>query len=96
MTVDDQEEDRLVWRGSINSILYVVQFNSRLTDAVAQKIANMIRGGKVLSGGIDRFLPAIKKALAQDGPLNDVIETPHSEEGIRSLLRKVEDLLEET
>jgi hypothetical protein len=91
----DEEEGRRNWRGGVNGILYAVQFDRELNDTVVQKIVTMIRKDDVLPGGATRFAAAIHEALAQDGPLNDVIETAHSEVDIRAFLAKVRASLAE-
>jgi hypothetical protein len=84
-----QDEGRRKWRGAVNGILYAVQFDQKLDDTVIEGIVTMIRNEKMIAGGPVFFAAAIEQALGQGVPLNDVIETPHSEASIRAFLEEI-------
>lgn len=83
------------WKGTVNALLYAIQFRPVLDAEEVNDIAEKIIDGQVLSGGAARYAGAIHGALAQDGPIDDVIETPHSDAALRAFLAQVQHLLEQ-
>lgn len=82
------------WAGPINGILYCVQFSRSLDGSEADRISDMIMAGRGLPGGTEVYAEAIRRALAQDGPLNSFMETPHTESQLREFLAMVLERLE--
>ncbi|NJP35643.1 hypothetical protein [Micromonospora thermarum] len=76
------------WKGHVNGILYGIQFDRALDDAVVTRVADGVAGG-LYPGGPAETLDALTQALRYQGPLNDQVEAPHSEESIRAFLGKL-------
>ncbi|MEV4617176.1 hypothetical protein AB0J74_00470 [Asanoa sp. NPDC049573] len=76
------------WKGHINGILYGIQFDPVLDDTVVARVADGVVGG-MYPGDREVTLDAVNEALRSPGALNDVMETPHSEESIRDFLGKL-------
>ncbi|MEU8180021.1 hypothetical protein AB0B85_02295 [Micromonospora sp. NPDC049044] len=81
------------WKGYINGILYGVQFDRTLDDAVVTRVAAGVAAG-LYPGDRAETLDALDQALRSEIPLNDEIETPHSEESIRTFLRNLSTALQ--
>lgn len=64
------------WSGSVNGILYAVQFDPLLDDLVLEEVASLIVSGQVLTKGVAEYSRSIRSALAQGDTLNDQIGTP--------------------
>lgn len=77
------------WRGRLNEILYTLQFRPELDDAVADDLARLIENRQVLTSGADVYASAIASALADPGPLDEQIGTPHSEATLRAFLARL-------
>jgi hypothetical protein len=75
------------WKGHVNGILYGIQFDRVLDDVVA-RVANGVTAG-LYPGGRDETVDALGEALRYQGPLNDQVEAPHSEEDIRAFLHRL-------
>jgi hypothetical protein len=82
------------WRGTVNGLLYSVQFDPELNDAVIDRLTGLILSRRALSRGAAEYLWAIDQALAQDDPLNDAIETPNSDAEFRAFLARLSARLE--
>jgi hypothetical protein len=82
------------WRGPINQILYGIQFTSTLDSTMASQMAEAMVARRYFRDGPQLYLQAIRSSRTYAGPLNDEIETPHSEDAIRSFLALVADQLE--
>lgn len=82
------------WRGPINQILYGIQFTRELDGTQASQIAEAMAARRYFRDGPQVYLQAIRSSRTYTGPLNDEIETPHSESAIRSFLALVADQLE--
>jgi len=78
------------WRGRINEILYTLQFRPQLDDAVADDLARLIVNRQVLTAGPDVYVAAIRQALADSGPLDEQIGTPHSEATLRAFFARLD------
>ncbi len=78
------------WRGRINEILYTLQFRPRLDDAVADDLTRLIANRQVLTAGADVYAASIRQALADPGPLDGQIGTPHSEATLRAFLARLD------
>ncbi|MGN9779613.1 hypothetical protein ACTMS0_28240 [Micromonospora sp. H33] len=76
------------WKGHVNGILYGIQFDRALDDAVVTRVADGVVGG-LYPGDRAETLDALTQALRYPGPLNDQVEAPHSEESIRAFLGKL-------
>ena len=76
------------WKGQVNGILYGVQFDQVLDDAVVTRVAGGVTDG-LYPGNRAETLEALDQALRHPGPLNDEIETHHSEEHIRAFLHQL-------
>ncbi|MFG1867362.1 hypothetical protein [Micromonospora arborensis] len=76
------------WRGHVNGILYGIQFDEALDDRVVTRVADGVRGG-LYPGDRAETLDALAHALRHPGPLNDQIETHHSEQSIRTFLNQL-------
>ncbi|MFF0150067.1 hypothetical protein [Micromonospora sp. NPDC005203] len=85
---------RDLWKGHINGILYGVQFDRALDDSVVARVAGDVTDGRY-PGDRATTLDALEQALRSTIPLNDEIETPHSEESIRTFLRQLATALRE-
>ncbi|MGC4745495.1 hypothetical protein ACLQ28_07515 [Micromonospora sp. DT201] len=80
------------WMGRINGILYGIQFDQDLDDTVVARVADGVLGG-VYPGDRAEMLDALDQALRYAGPLNDEIETHHSEQSIRAFLNQLSAVL---
>ncbi|WP_406074578.1 hypothetical protein [Micromonospora sp. NBC_01638] len=76
------------WKGHVNGILYGIQFDRALDDTVVTRVAYGVTGG-LYPGERAETLEALAHALRHPGPLNDQIETHHSEESIRIFLTQL-------
>jgi hypothetical protein len=76
------------WKGHINGLLYGIQFDRVLDDTVVTRVADGVVNG-VYPGNRAVTLDAVNEALRSSGPLNDVMQTPHSEPSIRDFLGKL-------
>ncbi|MBM7492225.1 hypothetical protein [Micromonospora luteifusca] len=76
------------WMGHVNGILYGIQFDESLDDAVVTRVADGVRGG-LYPGDRAETLDALDHALRHPGPLNHEIETHHSEQSIRTFLNRL-------
>ncbi|MEU7926474.1 hypothetical protein [Micromonospora sp. NPDC049107] len=76
------------WKGHVNGILYGVQFDSALDDAVVTRVAEGVDAG-LYPGDRAETRDAIDQALRYPDPLNDQAGTPHSEDDIRAFLRRL-------
>ncbi|MFI5927085.1 hypothetical protein ACIA3K_13990 [Micromonospora sp. NPDC051543] len=83
------------WKGHVNGILYGVQFDSALDDAVVTRVADGVDAG-LYPGDRAETREAIDQALRWSGPLNDQAETHHSEDDIRAFLRRLSAALAAT
>ncbi|MDQ1538673.1 MAG: hypothetical protein QOE58_3066 [Actinomycetota bacterium] len=81
------------WRGPVNGILYSLIFTPVPDRARAVEVAAMIRAGRSLTGGPERYRSAIRAALAQAGSVGDGIPTDHDEATLRAFLRELDDVL---
>ncbi|MEU7585662.1 hypothetical protein AB0A95_05100 [Micromonospora sp. NPDC049230] len=75
-----------LWKGHINGILYGIQFEQVLDDSVVAWVASGVIEGRY-PGDRAATLDALDQALRSEVPLNDAIETRHSEESIRAFLQ---------
>lgn len=76
------------WKGYVNGILYGIQFDRTLDDAAVDRVADgVVRG--LYPGDRTQTMVALSEALRHEGPLNDQIEAPHTEESIRVFLGKL-------
>jgi hypothetical protein len=82
------------WRGPVNQILYCLLFTGDLDATVVDGIAQAMVARSYLIEGPAAYAEAISGALAFDGLLNEEIETPHSEEQIRSFLSRLAERLD--
>ncbi|MEU7608301.1 hypothetical protein [Micromonospora sp. NPDC049204] len=77
-----------LWKSHVNGILYGVQFDQVLDDAVVTRVADGVTAG-LYPGDRAETREALGQALRCPGPLNDQAETRHSEESIRSFLHQL-------
>ncbi|MEH1166322.1 hypothetical protein V6V47_13130 [Micromonospora sp. CPCC 205539] len=80
------------WKGHVNGLLYGIQFDRTLDDAVVIRVADGVIGG-LYPGDRAETLNALEQALRFPGPLNDQAETHHSEEAIRAFLGRLSSAL---
>ncbi|MEV4823804.1 hypothetical protein [Micromonospora sp. NPDC049274] len=80
------------WKGHVNGILYGVQFDRTLDDAVVTRVADGVAAG-LYPGGRAETREALDQALLYSGPLNDQAETHHSEDDIRAFLQRLTAVL---
>ncbi|MDG4825399.1 hypothetical protein O7635_26430 [Asanoa sp. WMMD1127] len=80
------------WKGHVNGILYGIQFDRTLDDAVVGRVADGVLGG-LYPGDRAETLAALTEALRYQGPLNDQVEAPHTEESIRDFLGRLSTAL---
>jgi hypothetical protein len=78
-----------MWKGRINAILYGLIFTRQLDDAAVATMADALVEARTMPGGPAVYLAAIEQALRFDGPLNEMISAPHSEEAVRDFLRRL-------
>ncbi|MFY1619059.1 hypothetical protein [Micromonospora sp. WMMD736] len=83
------------WKGHVNGILYAVQFDSALDEAVVTRVADGVAAGHY-PGDRAGTRDALDQALRYPGPLNDQAETHHSEDDIRAFLRRLSAALAST
>ncbi|MEO3772842.1 hypothetical protein [Micromonospora sp. B9E7] len=76
------------WKGHVNGIVYGIQFDHVLDGTVVTRVADAVTAG-LYPGDRAATLRALDHALRQPGPLNDEIETHHSEESIRTFLNRL-------
>lgn len=81
-------------RGIVAALLYVVQFERDPVAAVEHALEQTVERG-ALGAGPDRYLAAVRAALASDDNLADVIPQRHPEATVRAFLRAVEARLAE-
>ncbi|MGC4810727.1 hypothetical protein ACLQ29_09395 [Micromonospora sp. DT228] len=81
-----------LWKGHINGILYGIQFEQVLDDSVVAWVASGVVDGRY-PGDRTATLDALDQALRSGVPLNDEIETRHSEESIRTFLQHLASAL---
>jgi len=84
--------DTSSWKGHVNGILYGIQFDRALDDTVVTRVADGVTGG-LYPGDRTATLNALDQALGYPGPLNDEVETHHSEENIRAFLGRLSTVL---
>ncbi|GAB3947405.1 hypothetical protein [Micromonospora vulcania] len=80
------------WKGHVNGILYGIQFDRTLDDTVVTRVATGVTDGRY-PGDRAETLDALTQALRHPGPLNDQIETHHSEESVRVFLSQLSTAL---
>ncbi|MFC4020838.1 hypothetical protein ACFOW4_23240 [Micromonospora sp. GCM10011542] len=80
------------WKGHVNGILYGIQFDRTLDDAVVDRVADGVTGGLYV-GDRAETLVALDEALRSPGPFNDEIGTHHSEESISEFLGRLSTVL---
>ncbi|MEH0932199.1 hypothetical protein [Micromonospora sp. CPCC 205558] len=83
------------WKGHVNGILYGIQFDRVLDDTVVTRVAGGVSDG-LYPGGRAETLEALGQALRHPGPLNDELETHHSEDSIRAFLHQLSATLTTT
>ncbi|MET8198479.1 hypothetical protein [Micromonospora taraxaci] len=76
------------WKGHVNGILYGIQFDTVLDGTVVTRVADGVTAG-LYPGDRAETIRALDHALRHPGPLNDEIETHHSEESIRAFLDRL-------
>ncbi|MET8525411.1 hypothetical protein [Micromonospora sp. NPDC005172] len=76
------------WKGHVDGILYGVQFDRSLDDAVVTRVAEGVAGG-LYPGDRAETRDAIDQALLHEGPLDDQAGTPHGEDEIRAFLGRL-------
>ncbi|MFG1883511.1 hypothetical protein [Micromonospora sp. NPDC049102] len=76
------------WKGHVNGILYGVQFDRSLDDAVVTRVVEGVAAG-LYPGDRAETRDALDQALPYEGPLNDQAGTPHSEDDIRAFFRRL-------
>jgi len=76
------------WKGYVNGILYGIQFDRTLDDAAVDRVADGVLHG-LYPGDRAQTTAALNEALRHEGPLNDEIEAPHTEESIRVFLGRL-------
>ena len=91
---DAGSRDPRTWAGRINEILYGLLFKTHLDDAVVEQMTRSMIERRSFGDGPAVYAEAIPHALAYSGPLNDEIETPHSEGQIREFLARLADGLD--
>jgi hypothetical protein len=87
-----EETNQPPWRGTVNGVLYAIQFTRDPDRAEADRVARMIRDGRSLTGGVQRYRDAVRAALAQTGPVGD-LPTGHPEPVLRAFLQELDRAL---
>jgi hypothetical protein len=87
----DQPGAADAWHGPVDQLVYTLIFTPA-DHARAVEVAALIRSGRVLTAGAERYRAAVRTALAQPGPVGGRIPTDHGEAELRAFLQ---DLLDE-
>jgi hypothetical protein len=77
------------WAGHIRALIYGVQFEPNPLDGIDWVLRQVVLAG-ALSATPDQYLLSIRKALASETLLSELIPQGHSEETIRRYLRELE------
>jgi hypothetical protein len=80
------------WRGTINEILFAVQFGA-LNDETVAGVANAMIERRFLVTGPAVYLAAVQAALASGEALVGGAPVPHAEEDFRAFLGRLRDRL---
>ncbi|TWJ20530.1 DivIVA domain-containing protein [Micromonospora endolithica] len=76
------------WKGRVNGILYGIQFDRVLDDGTVTRVADHVVRG-LYPGRPAEVRDALTQALRYEGPLNDEMRVPHTEESIRAFLDRL-------
>jgi hypothetical protein len=83
------------WRGAVNGVLYMVQFEPNLDDeqVVADRAAQLV-AQPIFDQPVQQTVDALRTALASGEPLTGAIPQPHDEATVRTFLGRLVDRLE--
>jgi hypothetical protein len=77
------------WTGHIRAVIYVIQFERNPLDGLDRVLRQVVQAG-ALSATPNQYLLSIRKALASETLLSELIPQGHSEETIRRYLTELE------
>lgn len=84
------------WRGVVNGLLYVVQFEPSIDDdAVVADRVEQLQAAPPFGLPVPRIVTALRTALADGRPLGTGIPQPHDETAVRTYLSQVADRLDQ-
>jgi hypothetical protein len=83
------------WRGAVNGVLYIVQFEPNLEDeqVVATRAAQLV-AQPIFDQPVQQTVDALRAALASGEQLTGAIPQPHDEATVRTFLGRLVDRLE--
>ena len=83
------------WRGVVNGVLYMVQFEPSLDDdAVVAARAEQLLAAPPFDQPVAELLSALRAALADGRPLTGGVPQPHDEATVRAFLTRVADRID--
>lgn len=77
------------WRGLVNAVLYVVQYDRTLDDQTVDRVTRLLIDDPLLGLTSDEEYAALTEALRSGEPLTGDISQPHDEAATRDLLARV-------
>jgi hypothetical protein len=83
------------WRGFVNGVLYMVQFEPTLDDerVVAERAGRLV-AQPIFDRPVEDTVTALRAALASGAPLTGGIPQPHDEATVRTFLGRLADRVE--
>jgi hypothetical protein len=82
------------WRGAVNGVLYVVQFEPVLDEQVVATTADQLVARPMFDQPVQRTLDQLREGLASGEQLTGVIPQPHEEAAVRDFVGRLVDRLE--
>lgn len=83
------------WRGVVNGVLYMVQFEPTLDDeSVVPARAEQLVARPLFDLPVAQIVDALRTALADGRPLTGGIPQPHDETTVRTFLTRLVDRME--
>jgi hypothetical protein len=83
------------WRGVVNGVLYMVQFEPTLDDeSVVAARAGQLVARPLFGQPVAQTVEALRTALADGRPLTGSIPQPHDEATVRTFLTRLVDRME--
>jgi hypothetical protein len=82
------------WRGAVNGVLYVVQFEPALDDGVVGLTADQLVARPMFDQPVQQTVDQLRAALASGEQLTGAIPVPHDEAAVRDFLGRLVDRLE--
>jgi hypothetical protein len=82
------------WRGAVNGVLYVVQFEPVLDEQVVATTADQLVARPMFDQPVQRTVDQLREGLASGEQLTGVIPQPHDEAAVRDFVGRLVDRLE--